>query len=183
MKALRPIHRGPPSPLNFRAAAAAANQRRRSERQHLAAAEALLAISGSLISLLGGMLVIGGGLLADRSDYCMLAGAGLTLAGMLIAKRRREGAWLFMPVWALTLAWSLGNLQSGGASLIMRLIGPALLLGMIALLMPALRGWRPSRTITVFATLLAGMIGLGLFSVAGGPLAGPTAALAQTLGD
>jgi quinoprotein glucose dehydrogenase len=113
----------------------------------------------------------------------MLAGAGLTLAGMLIAKRRREGAWLFMAVFALTLTWSLGNLQSAGASLIMRLIGPALLLGMIALLMPALRGWRPSRTITVFATLLAGMIGLGLFSVAGGPLAGPTTALAQAIGD
>jgi glucose dehydrogenase len=117
----------------------------------MVAAEALLAISGSLISLLGGMLVIGGGLLADRSDYCMLAGAGLTLAGMLITKRRREGVWLFMAVFALTLAWSLGDLQSGGASLMMRLIGPALLLGMIALLMPALRGWRLSRTITVFA--------------------------------
>jgi glucose dehydrogenase len=183
LNARRPIHRGPPSPLNFRPAAAAADQRRRSERQQIAAAEALLAISGSLISLLGGMLVIGGGLLADRSDYRVLAGAGLTLAGMLIAKHRREGAWLFMAVLALTLAWSLGNLQSGGASLIMRLIGPALLLGMAALLMPALRGWPPSRTITVFATLLAGMIGLGLFSVAGGPLAGPTAALAQTFGD
>ena len=149
----------------------------------MVAAEALLAISGSLISLLGGILVIGGDLLADRLDYWVLAGAGLTLAGMLITKRRREGAWLFMAVFALTLAWSLGNLQSGGASLIMRLIGPALLLGMIALLMPALRGWRRSRTITVFATLLAAMIGLGLFSVAGGPLAGPATALAQTLGD
>jgi glucose dehydrogenase len=74
--------------------------------------EALLAISGSLISLLGG--------------------AGLKLAGMLITERRREGAWLFM---------------------------------------------------AVFATLLAEMIGLGLFSVAGGPLAGPTSALAETLGD
>jgi glucose dehydrogenase len=128
------------------------------------------------------MLVIGAGLLADRSNYCMLAGAGLTLAGMLITKGRREGDWLFMAVFALTLAWSLGNPQSGRASLLMRLIGPALLLGMIALLMPALRGWRASRTIEVFAAFLAGM-GPGLFSVAGGPLAGPTTALAQTLGD
>jgi quinoprotein glucose dehydrogenase len=175
---------GSPSPLKFRSAAAAAavDRRRGSERQQVVVDQALLAVSGSLISLLGGMLVIGAGLLADRSDYCTLAGSGLALAGILIAKRRREGAWLFMAVLALTLAWSLGNLQSGGVSLIMRLIGPALLLAMIALLMPALRGWRPSRTITVFATLLAGMIGLGLFSVAGGPLAGPMAALAQTLG-
>jgi glucose dehydrogenase len=181
LKALRPIHRDPRWSLNFRPAAAAADQRRRSERQHLAAAEALLAVSGSLISLLGGMLVIGAGLLADRSDYCTLAGPGLALAGILITKRRREGAWLFMAVFALTLGWSLGNLPSSGTSLIMRLVGPALLLGMIALLMPALRGWRASRTITAFATLLAGMIGLGLFSVAGGPLARPATALAQSL--
>jgi glucose dehydrogenase len=143
----------------------------------------LLAVAGSLIALLGGMLVTGAGLLVDGSAYCLLAGSGLMLAGILITKGRRQGAWLFMAVFAVTLAWSLRDLQSGGASLIVRLAGPALLLGMIALVMPALRGWRPSRTIAVFVALLALMIGLGILSGGGGSVARPTSALAQTPGD
>lgn len=129
----------------------------------------MLSLGGGLILLLGGGLAIIGASSTDRFSYCAVAGAGLAAAGVLIAKRRREGAWAFMTVFAITLAWSLRNLQSGGSSVVMRLVGPALLLGMIALLMPALRGWRMRRTLTAFATLLAGMIGLGLLSAADDP--------------
>lgn len=153
-----------------------------SGHQHAVAARALLAISGGLILFLGGtLLLIGRVLLVDRSNYCTLAGCGLILAGDLIAKRRREGAWVFIAVFAITLIWSLGNLQAGGTSLAMRLVGPTLLLSMIGLLMPTLRGWRTKRTITTFSTLLAGTIGLGIFSGSGGPLARPATALAQVL--
>ena len=149
----------------------------------MAAARALLAIFGGLILILGLLLALGGPLLPGHSSYHALAGAGLMLAGALIAKRRRAGAWVFMAVFAITLAWSLRNLEAGGTSLAMRLLGPSILLGMIALVMPALRGWPARRTITVFTALLAATVGIGLSSVAGAPLAPTTTAVAQLLAD
>lgn len=166
-----------------RLTAAVGNQIYVSEQQRAVATRALLTLSGGMILILGAVLAVGGLLVADYSTYYALAGSGLMLAGTLIAKRRRAGAWVFMAVFAITLAWSLRDLQDGSASLAMRLMGPTILLGMIAFVMPALRGWRARRTITAFAALLAGTIGVGISSVAGGPFARPTNALTQILVD
>jgi hypothetical protein len=91
------------------------------------------------------------------------------LAGTLIAKRERAGALVFMAVFGITLAWSLDTLQVSGSSLAMRLVGPAILLAMIALVMPELRGWRAKRTILAFTAILAGTIIVGISSTAGTP--------------
>ena len=139
----------------------------------------MLTLSGGLVLILGAVLTIGGHLLVEDSSYCALAGAGLMLAGALIAKRNRAGAWAFMAVFAITLAWSLRNLEGAGTFLVMRLLGPAILLAMIALLMPSLRGWRARRTIAVFTAVLAGMIGVGILSVATAPFAWPPTAVSQ----
>ena len=156
---------------------------RRSERQQAAADQALLGVAGGLILVLGGVLTLSSLLLADRSTYCAIAGFSLIPAGVLIANRRRQGAWLFIATFAITLAWALRDVSAGGTPLAMRLLGPTLLLGMIALLMPALRGWRKGQTLTAFATLLAGTVGLGVAAVADWPVAAPATALVQLLAD
>ena len=130
--------------------------------------------------ILGAMLAIGL-LLGRGSSYNLLSGSGLMLAGTLIAARKRAGAWVYMGVFAITLFWSLHGLQKGGSSLPVRLVGPTILLCMIALTMPALRGWRANRTIATFAAILTATIVLGISSTAGAPLARPSAAAGQFL--
>ena len=145
------------------------------------AARALLAIAGFLLSLVGAMIALGGQLSPNGSAFHVLAGCGLILSGILVAKRHRAGAWAYMAVFVVTVAWSLRNVQHGGTPLAMRLLGPTILLAMIGLLMPVLRGWHPRNTAIVFAALTTAMTGLGISSTAGGPLAGSTAALTQIL--
>jgi hypothetical protein len=72
------------------------------------------------------------------SGFFLLAGSGLFISGALIARRHRAGAWTFLAVFAGTLTWSLRNLEVGGSSLSERLIGPAPLLVIFTLLLPAL---------------------------------------------
>ena len=150
-------------------AAAVGNQSYVPRRRDRIAVQAQLAISGGVILILGALLAIGGPLVGEDSPYHALAGSALVLAGTLIAKRKRAGAFVFMAVFGITLAWSLGTLQVSGSSLAMRLVGPAILLAMIALVMPELRGWRAKRTILAFTAILAGTIIVGISSTAGTP--------------
>ena len=152
-----------------------------SERHNALAARTLLFIAGQLMQLLGAVLAIAG--FAHHVPYHALAGFGLILAGALIAEGKRAGAWAFMLVLAVTLAWSLRNVGHGGAPLVWRLVGPTILLGILALVMPVLRGWRARQTVIVFISLQLGIIGIGILSIGDGPLAGPTAAVGQLLGQ
>lgn len=133
--------------------------------------------------MFGAALALGGSLLAGQSTYSTLAGGGLILGGALLTRRQRTGAWLLLAVFAITLIWSLGNLRADGTDLAMRLVGPTIVLGLIGLVMPALRGWRPKRTITIFIAALSGTVAFGICSVAGAPFARPTATLAEILID
>jgi quinoprotein glucose dehydrogenase len=141
----------------------------------------VLAIADVLLSLLGAAIALVGLMSPSESAFHFLSGAGLILSGTLVARGHRAGAWIYMAVFAITVTWSLRNIEVGGSSLAMRLVGPSLLLAILALLMPALRGWHPRKTGSVFATLLIGTIGLGISSAAGGPLAGFTATVAHLL--
>jgi len=153
-----------------------------SAEQKAIAAAALLHIGGGTISALG-VVIAAGGLSAPfaGSPFHVLADCGLIASGVLMAQGRRAGAILYMLVFATTLAWSLRNVQVGGSSLAMRLTGPAILLFIIALVMPVLRGWQPLRAAAAFAIILSATIGIGVASRANGPLAGQAAALSQYL--
>ena len=155
-------------------------RRTRPERDHDRAARAVLAMSGALFSLVGLVLAIGGFVSPDGSAFHMLAGLGLIVSGALVARRHRAGAWTYMLVVATTVCWSLRNLEIG-SGLAQRLLGPSLLLVMIALLMPLLCGWPARQTLAVFALLITGTVGLGMSSLPNGPLAHQTAAVTRFL--
>ena len=155
-------------------------RRNPSGRQLDRAGRTALAIAGALFSLIGLVLATGGYYSPDGSAFQMLLGLGLVVSGALVARRHQAGAWTYMVVFAGTVSWSLRNIELG-SSLAARLIGPTLLLVMMAVLMPLLCGWRARQTLTVFILLIAGTIGLGISSLPTGPLAHQTAAVTQFL--
>ena len=151
-------------------------RRKSSERHYEKATRTALAISGALTSVLGFVLAAGGYLSANGSAFHMVVGLILIFTGALVAKRNRAGAWTYLTVFVATLTWSLRNIEDG-TSLAFRLIGPAIILAIIAVLMPILCQWRPRRAAIGFGGLAFVTIGIGVSSAANGPLAGPTAAL------
>ena len=163
-----------------RAAKASLYRRTGSERQDDQAARTVLAISGALFSLTGAVLAIGGYLSDDGSAFHILAGLGLIASGALVARRHQVGAWAYMAVFAGTVSWSLRNVETG-SPLPQRLVGPFIMLAMIALLMPMLCRWRPRQTVTAFSFLITATAVLGISSLPNGPLAGQTAAVTQFL--
>jgi glucose dehydrogenase len=165
----------------MRAAAKTVHQRRNASDRHFDhAARTALAISGALFSLVGFVLALGGYLSPEGSAFHVLAGLGLIVSGVLVSRRHRAGAWTYMLVFAGTVTWSLRNIEFG-SNLAQRLIGPSLLLVMIAAMMPLLCRWRPSQTVAVFMLLIGLTVGLGIFSLPDGPLAHQTAAVTRFL--
>jgi quinoprotein glucose dehydrogenase len=156
-------------------------RRNKSSRQFENAARTVLGFAGAFLSI-AGIVLAAGGLLSpfDGSAFYAVSGLGLTISGALIAKQNRAGAWTYMAVFAATVTWSLRNVDQG-PSLAHRLVGPALLLAILALLMPLLFHWRPRQAAAAFALLLFATVGLGISSAAQGPLARQTAALTRFL--
>ena len=145
------------------------------------AVRTVLAIAGALISMLGIVLAVGGTLSPyDGSAFCTFAGLGLFLSGVLVALRQRAGAWMSLVVFLASLSWSLRNLD-GGSSLAHRLIGPAVLLAIIATLLPMLCGWRPRQALVAYALIMIATVGVGLSSTPNGPLSRQTAAVTRNL--
>lgn len=162
-------------------AKAAHFQRDKSSRQYAVAVRTVLGFSGALLSI-AGIALTAGGLLStfDGSAFWMLTGLGLIVSGALIAKRNRAGAWTYTTVCAATVTWSLRNVDAG-SSLPFRLMGPAVLMALLALLLPVLCDWRPRQAAIAFGVLMLATVGLGISSTAGGPLARETAAVTQFL--
>ena len=166
----------------MRAVAKAARFRRdRSARQFEVAARTILGVSGAFLSI-AGIVLTAGGLVSpfDGSAFYVVAGLGLTVSGALIAKRNRAGAWTYLAVFAVTVSWSLRNVDEG-PSLGHRLVGPIILLAMLAALMPVLSEWRPRQAAIAFCVLVFATVGLGLSSSESGPLARQTAAVTRFL--
>lgn len=146
-----------------------------SARQFEVAARTVLGFSGAFMSIAGIVLAVGGLMSAfDGSAFYTVTGLGLTISGALIAKRNRAGAWTYLGVFAVTVSWSLRNVDEG-PSLAHRLVGPVLLLGMLAALMPVLAKWRPRQAAIAFSLLVLATVGLGFSSTGRGPLARQTA--------
>jgi glucose dehydrogenase len=163
-----------------RAAKSVLHRRNASERHHDQAARTVLAISGALFSLIGAVLVVGGYLSINGSAFHIFAGFMLIASGVLVARRRRAGAWPYMLAFVCTVCWSLRNIDDG-SPLQQRLVGPTLLLVMMAVLMPLLCRWRPRQAVAVFTLLIGLTIGLGISSLPEGPLAHQTAAVTHFL--
>ena len=163
-----------------RAAKSVLHRRNASERQHDQAVRTVLAISGALFSLIGAVLAVGGYLSINGSAFHIFAGFLLIVSGAQVARRHRAGAWTYMFVVVGTVCWSLRNIGDG-SPLLQRLVGPTLLLVMLAVLMPLLCRWRPRQAVAVFTLLIGLTIGFGISSLPEGPLAHQTAAVTQFL--
>ena len=162
-------------------ARAARFQRDKSARQFEAAARTVLGFSGAFLSIAGIVMTVGGLMSAsDGSAFYAVTGVGLTVSGALIANRNRAGAWTYLAVFAVTVSWSLRNTDQG-PSLEHRLLGPILLLAILAALMPTLSKWRPRHAVIAFCVLVLGTVGLGLSSAGNGPLAKKTAEVTRFL--
>ena len=166
----------------MRAAARAVRFRQDSSPRHQAlAARTALGFSGAILSI-AGIILAAGGLMSpfDGSAFYAVTGVGLAVSGALLAKRNRAGAWTYLAVFAVTVTWSLRNVDQG-PSLAQRLVGPALLLAMLAALMPPLSKWPPRRAAFAFASMMLATVGLAVSSIAHGPLAQQTATVTQFL--
>ena len=91
----------------------------------MALAGIVLAVGGSWLTILGG------------SPYYLVAGSALSVSGVLIARHRRFGFWLYAIILAGTGLWSIWEVGLNLWALMPRLLGP-LILGAV-LLIPALR--------------------------------------------
>lgn len=156
-------------------------RRERAARQADIAARTALGFCGAILSIAGIILTAGGLTSAfDGSAFYAFTGLGLTISGALIAKRNRAGAWTYLAVFAVTVSWSLRNVDQG-PSLGHRLIGPIILLAILAALMPVLSKWRPRQAAMAFGVLVFATVCLGLSSNASGPLARQTATVTRFL--
>lgn len=135
-----------------------------SRRHQTEAARPLLAIGGSMISLLGVGLAIVSFSTLDGGDFFLFAGFGLIASGALLAKRHVAGAWTYMAVFMATLMWSLHGAGLGGSPVAYRIAGPIIMLVMMALLMPALLRWSRRRTTAVLAVLIMATVLIGELS-------------------
>jgi len=120
-----------------------------------------LAIAGFIFALAGAGLAIAG-FTSSTTLFYRYAGAGLIVSGVLLARRKAAGAWIYLAVFAATVIWSLGNAGSTGSSLAYRLIGPTTLLAMIAIVLPALGRRTPRQTVALFTGLMIVTITIGL---------------------
>ena len=97
-----------------------------------------------VLALIGLALLIGGIWLAalGGSIYYLLAGLGLLASGYLLFRGNRNGAYLYLLVFALTLVWALWEVGLNPWALVPRVVGPAVLAILALLVLPLLdRRW------------------------------------------
>jgi glucose dehydrogenase len=72
-------------------------------------------VLGVVLLLIGLVLAVGGIQLAvlGGSVYYVLAGVGLIVAGVLMARRSLAGAWVYLGVFVATLVWALWESGAG----------------------------------------------------------------------
>jgi quinate dehydrogenase (quinone) len=122
---------------------------------------------GVLAMLMGAFLAVGGAWLAalGGSWYFVLAGVALLVSGLLIAKRRTSGAWLFALTLVASAVWAVRDAGWHFWPLVSRLVAFGVLGLLVALAYPSLvrrAGGVPGRGAYAVAGLLAlALVGTG----------------------
>lgn len=96
--------------------------------------------TGLLIGLIGAALLFGGIWLGGLggSLYYALAGAALVASGYFLVRGRSIGAWIYVGVFTATVPWALWESGPDPWALVPRLVGPAILLALVASISPLL---------------------------------------------
>jgi quinate dehydrogenase (quinone) len=93
--------------------------------------------------VLASIALIGGGFnltLLGGSPYYIFAGFGCLVSGILIARRRIAGAWLYGAVLAATIVWAIGEVRLDFFALVPRLALPLVFGISVALCLPLFEG-------------------------------------------
>ena len=98
-----------------------------------------------LIGLIGATLFAGGIWLAilGGSLYYGLTGAALLASAYFIFRGKALGAWIYVGIYMVTVPWALWESGNDPWALVPRLVGPTVLLALVALVSPRL--YRPTR--------------------------------------
>ncbi|MBO9602733.1 MAG: membrane-bound PQQ-dependent dehydrogenase, glucose/quinate/shikimate family [Novosphingobium sp.] len=101
----------------------------------------------ALIGLPGLVLAVGGVWLAllGGSLYYAVVGIAMLAAGALLFRGRRIGLWVYVAVFALTVPWALWESGADPWALVPRLVGPTVILAVVAFASPLIdrrTGWR-----------------------------------------
>ncbi|RJL21533.1 membrane-bound PQQ-dependent dehydrogenase, glucose/quinate/shikimate family [Paracoccus siganidrum] len=131
----------------------------------------------ALTMLLGVVLVIfgapilGGGvwlIVLGGSWYYLFAGLGLLVTAWLLFRRSIAALWVYLLTFAGTLAWALWEAGLDGWAQVPRLVAPSVVLVLVVLTLPVLRGGRPRyrRTIAGVAAI-AGLAATALLAARG----------------
>ncbi|UOM36453.1 hypothetical protein [Acuticoccus sp. I52.16.1] len=100
-------------------------------------ATSILAVFVALLGLplagLGAWLITLGG-----SWYYGIAGLGLIIVAILLAQRSMAAIWLYLLVWAGTVAWAFWEVGTDWWAQVPRLVAPTVLLVILLLFLPLL---------------------------------------------
>ncbi|HEX7783096.1 MAG TPA: membrane-bound PQQ-dependent dehydrogenase, glucose/quinate/shikimate family [Sphingobium sp.] len=122
---------------------------------------------GAAVALIGLVLAVGGVWLAmvGGSPYYLITGIAMLVSGVLIARRKVAGAWLYILIVAATILWALWEVGINGWALVPRVIAPLVLLIAVLLVMPLMtvgrNRWRNafgSIASVVVLTAVAGLV-------------------------
>lgn len=99
-------------------------------------------ITGTLVLLIGLVLAAGGLWLAilGGSLYYLLTGIAMIASGWLLLRRRETGAWLYLAIFLVTCLWAFWEVGFDAWPLVPRIIAPAVLLVLVAIVWALMRG-------------------------------------------
>ncbi len=129
---------------------------------HAPAGRSLAAlVLGFVIGAIGVVLAAGGVWLvaAGGSPYYLVTGIAMIVAAALLLLGRPAGMWVYVAIFSLTVPWALWEAGTNPWALVPRLVGPALLLALVALLSPLVD--RRTRWSTAVAGAFASLLFLG----------------------
>ena len=122
----------------------------------------LTMLLGAVLVLFGAPILGGGAWLIalGGSWYYLFAGLGLLATAWFLFRRSITALWVYLPTFAGTLIWALWEAGLDGWALVPRLVAPTVVLVLVLLSLPVLRGGTPGLRraaggITGFAAALA----------------------------
>ena len=117
----------------------------------------------ALVMAVFGLAILGGGIwliTLGGSWYYALAGLGLVVSAYFLFRQSMAGVWIYLLTFLGTLIWALWEKGMDGWAQVPRLVGPTVILVLVLLCIPALRG--PARVARgAFAAAAAGVVALG----------------------